>query len=106
MLGGKFMKIAVCDDCSSFLKEIACLLNQYSEEYHSHIEYKMFSNSLELVTQIEKGVDYDVILLDVMLPKFDGFEVCQQVREFSDVPIIMLTAKGDDMDKILLRTAV
>lgn len=44
---------------------------------------------------------YDLILLDVMLPKMDGFEVCQQIREFSDVPIIMLTAKGDDMDKIL-----
>ncbi len=45
--------------------------------------------------------EYDVILLDVMLPKMTGFEVCQQIREFSDVPIIMLTAKGDDMDKIL-----
>ena len=44
---------------------------------------------------------YDMILLDVMLPKHDGFEVCQQIREYSDVPIIMLTAKGDDMDKIL-----
>ena len=44
---------------------------------------------------------YDVILLDVMLPKFTGYEVCQQVREFSDVPIIMVTAKDDDMDKIL-----
>ena len=44
---------------------------------------------------------YDMILLDVMLPKFNGFEVCQQIREYSDVPIIMLTAKGDDMDKIL-----
>lgn len=44
---------------------------------------------------------YDVILLDVMLPKMDGFEVCQQIREFSGVPIVMLTAKGDDMDKIL-----
>lgn len=44
---------------------------------------------------------YDVILLDVMLPEINGFEVCQQIREFSDVPIIMLTAKGDDMDKIL-----
>ena len=44
---------------------------------------------------------YDIILLDVMLPKMSGFEVCQQIREFSDVPIIMLTAKGDDMDKIL-----
>ena len=45
--------------------------------------------------------NYDIILLDVMLPGLTGFEVCQQIREFSDVPIIMLTAKGDDMDKIL-----
>ena len=45
--------------------------------------------------------NYDIILLDVMLPGLTGFEVCQQIREFSNVPIIMLTAKGDDMDKIL-----
>ncbi|MBQ8233804.1 MAG: response regulator transcription factor [Lachnospiraceae bacterium] len=44
---------------------------------------------------------YDIILLYIMLPKLTGFEVCQQIREFSDVPVIMLTAKGDDMDKIL-----
>ena len=44
---------------------------------------------------------YDIILLDLMLPKMDGFTVCQQIREFSSVPIIMLTAKGEDMDKIL-----
>ena len=48
-----------------------------------------------------KDNEYDIILLDLMLPKLNGYEVCQQVREFSDVPIIMLTAKGDDMDKIL-----
>ncbi len=48
-----------------------------------------------------KEKDYDLIVLDVMLPKFDGLEVCQQVREFSQVPIIMVTAKGDDMDKIM-----
>ncbi len=48
-----------------------------------------------------KANHYDLILLDVMLPKMTGFEVCQQIREFSQVPIIMLTAKGDDMDKIL-----
>ncbi len=45
--------------------------------------------------------EYDIILLDIMLPKMDGFEVCQMIRDFSDVPIIMLTAKGEDMDKIL-----
>lgn len=48
-----------------------------------------------------KANSYDIILLDVMLPVMSGFEVCQQIREFSSVPIIMLTAKGDDMDKIL-----
>lgn len=42
-----------------------------------------------------------MILLDIMLPKMTGLEVCQQIREFSSVPIIMLTAKGEDMDKIL-----
>ncbi len=55
----------------------------------------------EEALNMAKENEYDLILLDVMLPKMDGFEVCQQIREFSDVPIIMLTAKGDDMDKIL-----
>ena len=54
----------------------------------------------EAVRMIKAG-EYDIILLDVMLPKLTGFEVCQQVREFCQTPIIMLTAKGDDMDKIL-----
>lgn len=44
---------------------------------------------------------YDIILLDLMLPKIDGLEVCQQIRDFSNVPIVMLTAKGEDMDKIM-----
>jgi DNA-binding response OmpR family regulator len=52
---------------------------------------------------LEKATEgeYDMILLDVMLPKLDAFQVCQRIREFSSVPIMMLTAKGDDMDKIL-----
>ena len=44
---------------------------------------------------------YDIILLDVMLPKLSGLDVLAQIREFSSVPVIMLTAKGEDMDKIL-----
>ena len=48
-----------------------------------------------------KETEYDIILLDLMLPKITGLEVCQQIRGFSNVPIIMLTAKGEDMDKIL-----
>ena len=55
----------------------------------------------EEALEMAKEKKYDIILLDLMLPKMDGFEVCQQIREFSSVPVIMLTAKGDDMDKIL-----
>lgn len=55
----------------------------------------------EEAIELAKKTEYDIVLLDVMLPKFDGFEVCQAIREFSDMPIIMLTAKGGDMDKIL-----
>ena len=55
----------------------------------------------EEALEFARNNQYDIILLDVMLPKLTGFEVCQQIREFSSVPIIMLTARGDDMDKIL-----
>lgn len=73
------------------------------------IRFSLLQDSLEVdcaydgeeALNMAKDNEYDLILLDVMLPKMDGFEVCQQIREFSDVPIIMLTAKGDDMDKIL-----
>lgn len=57
-------------------------------------------DGLEAVEKI-KNNEYDIVLLDIMLPELNGYEVCQQVREFSDVPIIMLTAKGEEMDKIL-----
>lgn len=55
----------------------------------------------EEALELARANRYEIILLDIMLPKLTGFEVCQQIREFSNVPIIMLTAKGDDMDKIL-----
>ncbi|MDD6208533.1 MAG: response regulator transcription factor [Clostridiales bacterium] len=55
----------------------------------------------EEALEMAKQKEYDMVLLDVMLPKMNGFEVCQAIRDFSTMPIIMLTAKGDDMDKIL-----
>lgn len=48
-----------------------------------------------------RNSEFDMILLDIMLPRLTGLEVCQQIREFSNVPIVMLTAKDDDMDKIM-----
>ena len=55
----------------------------------------------EEALEYAKNKEYDMVLLDIMLPKMTGIEVCQQIREFSTMPIIMITAKGDDMDKIL-----
>ncbi len=55
----------------------------------------------EEAVEMARKTPYDIVLLDLMLPKYDGYQVCQMIREFSDMPIIMLTAKGDDMDKIL-----
>lgn len=55
----------------------------------------------EEAIRMAKECEYDMVLLDVMLPAHDGYEVCQAIREFSEMPIIMLTAKGNDMDKIL-----
>lgn len=55
----------------------------------------------EEALEMARNTEFDIILLDIMLPKLTGLEVCQQIREFSNVPIVMLTAKDDDMDKIM-----
>ncbi len=87
-------KVLVVDDEKLIVKGIRFSLEQ--DGYEVDCAYDG-----EEAFEMAKSNQYDMILLDVMLPKMDGFEVCQQVRETSDVPIIMLTAKGDDMDKIL-----
>ena len=55
----------------------------------------------EEALKLARETEYDIVLLDIMLPKIDGLQVCQQIREFSNMPIIMLTAKGEDIDKIM-----
>lgn len=87
-------KVLIVDDEKLIVKGIKFSLEQDSMEVD--VAYDG-NEALEKATNNQ----YDVILLDVMLPGLNGFEVCQMIREFSDVPIIMLTAKGDDMDKIL-----
>jgi DNA-binding response OmpR family regulator len=87
-------KILVVDDEKLIVKGIRFSLMQDGYEVDCAYDGK------EALEKARTG-NYDTILLDVMLPEMDGFEVCQQIREFSDVPIIMLTAKGEDMDKIL-----
>lgn len=87
-------KVLVVDDEKLIVKGIRFSLEQDGMEVDCAYDG-------EEALQMIKNKEYDIILLDVMLPKLTGFEVCQQVREFSGVPIVMLTAKGEDMDKIL-----
>ena len=88
------MKVLVVDDEKLIVKGLKFSLLQENYEVDEAYDGK------EAVDKIREN-EYDIILLDLMLPELNGYEVCQQVREFSDVPILMLTAKGDDMDKIL-----
>ncbi len=87
-------KILVVDDEKLIVKGIKFSLVQDGMEVDCAYDG-------EEALEYAKNHEYDLVLLDVMLPKLTGFEVCQQIREFSEVPIVMLTAKGDDMDKIL-----
>ena len=87
-------KVLVVDDEKLIVKGIRFSLEQEGMEVDCAYDGEEAFN-------MAKEKEYDMILLDVMLPKMDGFEVCQAIREFSDMPIIMLTAKGEDMDKIL-----
>ena len=87
-------KVLVVDDEKLIVKGIKFSLEQDGYEVDCAYDGE---EALELV----KKNEYDVMLLDVMLPKLTGFEVLQMIREFSMLPVIMLTAKGDDMDKIL-----
>ena len=87
-------KVLVVDDEKLIVKGIRFSLEQDGMEVDCAYDGEEALN-------MGKEKEYDIVLLDVMLPKLSGFEVCQSIREFSSVPVVMLTAKGDDMDKIL-----
>ena len=87
-------KVLVVDDERSIVKGIRYSLLQ--DNYEVDCAYDG-----EEALAMARANTYDIALLDVMLPKMSGTEVCQAIREFSDLPIIMLTAKSEDMDKIL-----
>lgn len=87
-------RILVVDDEKLIVKGIKFSLVQEGMEIDVAYDGE---EAIRLITQNS----YDLILLDVMLPKIDGIAVCQMVREFSQVPIIMVTAKGEDIDKIM-----
>lgn len=88
------MKILVVDDEALLVKGIR--FNLQNEGY----EVVTGNNGLDAV-QLARDPGIDLIILDVMMPEMDGLTACSKIREFSDVPIIFLTAKSDDMDKLM-----
>jgi len=87
-------KVLVVDDEKLIVKGIKFSLEQEGWEVDAAYDG-------EEALRFAGAKKYDLIILDVMLPKFNGLQVCRQIRESSNVPIIMLTAKGEDMDKIM-----
>ena len=88
------MKILVVDDENLLVKGIK--FNLENDGY----EVVTGSDGMQAVEKASNQ-DIDLIVLDLMMPHLDGLEACRKIREFSDVPIIMLTAKADDMDKLM-----
>ena len=88
------MRILIVDDEKLLVKGI-----KFNFEQEGYIVETAYDGAEAL--KLAKDKKLDLIILDWMLPEIDGLTVCQKVREFSNVPIIMLTAKTDDMDKIL-----
>lgn len=88
-------RILIVDDEPSLIKGLRFNLEQ--QDGYTVNEALDGEQALEMF----QAGQYDLVLLDLMLPKIDGMEVCQRIRSMSNVPIIMLTAKDDDMDKIM-----
>lgn len=88
------MKILVVDDEKLLVKGIK--FNLENDGYEVAVAYDG-----EEAVELAKSGDFDLIILDIMMPKMTGLEACMQIREFSNAPIIMLTAKGEDMDKLI-----
>ena len=88
------MKILVVDDEKVIVKAIK--FNLESEGYQVEVGYDG-----ETAVELARGGSFDLILLDLMMPRIDGLQACMRIREFSNVPIIMLTARSEDADKII-----
>ena len=88
------MKILVVDDEKVLVKGIK--FNLENEGYQVEVGY----DGQQAVDLAREGA-FDLILLDLMMPKIDGLQACMRIREFSNVPIIILTAKGEDADKLM-----
>ncbi len=87
-------KILVVDDEAVLVKGIRFNLQQEGYQVET-------GSDGEQAVELAREGSFDLVILDLMMPKIDGLQACMRIREFSDVPIIMLTAKGEDSDKLM-----
>lgn len=90
----KDVTVMICDDNEAVHESLSAYLEQYG------IKTISVYNGTEALRSLEKN-HVDLIILDIMLPGMFGTEVCRRIRGSSDVPIIMLSAKGEELDRIL-----
>ena len=94
-MADKKQKILILDDSEMNRDILAVMLG-------SDYEILEAENGLEAIEILQQGMtDIDLILLDIMMPEMDGIEMCRQIRKFSNIPVIFLSAKSADLDKIL-----
>lgn len=90
------IKIAFCDDDLSTLNELNILLNQYRVEHNKDITYAVFQSPLELLANIEKGMRFDVLFLDIIMPGENGIDAAKEIRQYDNtVKIIFLTSSSE-----------
>ena len=90
------IKVAVCDDDTALLNEIRGFLAKYCAEQNKDIEYTFFCSSLELLAELEKGISYDILFLDIIMPGQNGINTAKEIRKYDDnVKIIFLTSSAE-----------
>ena len=89
-------KVAFCDDELSMLNELQVLLDGYRVKQNREIDYTAFCSPLELLAAIERGIRFDVLLLDVLMPGENGIDTAEEIRRYdSNVKIIFLTSSAE-----------
>ena len=87
-------KLLLIDDDEKLAQPLRAYFSRYDLDLKSEIQ------PLDAIDRLKRE-DFDFVILDVMLPQIDGFETCRRIRQFSDIPIIMLTARGEVMDRVV-----
>lgn len=89
------MKILVVDDEE--------MIRNVIEEYLKNEEYSYIeaTNGYEAIDKVKFNSDIDLIIMDIMMPKLDGFSACKEIKKIKDIPVIVLSARGEEYDKLL-----